>query len=178
MNLGVVATSTIHLLTTNVIIRLVNTVLSIGLHPKYSETYDQYGGLRNIYVMWATICEYLQPYYASVTVFTFDLISLLLQLCPHILHYGRVDSTANSLKFCVSRPCRQGEQCYLSYGCFSSSHLINFYGFLPKGDNPYDIIPLGMHFTLMSLALNDQFFILLLEEEGTLGDCSVYNFWA
>ncbi|XXG58273.1 hypothetical protein AAC387_Pa04g0626 [Persea americana] len=65
-------------------------------------------------------------------------------LCPHILHYGRVDSTTNSLKFCVSRPCRQGDQCYLSYGCFSSSHLINFYGFLPKGDNPYDIIPLDI----------------------------------
>ena len=101
--------------------------------------------------------------------------SLLLQLCPHILHYGLVDSTTNSLKFCVSRPCRQGEQCYLSYGCFSSSHLINFYGFLPKGDNPYDIIPLGMHFTLLSLALNDQFFILLLQKEGAFGDCSVYN---
>nr|GFD48265.1 SET domain-containing protein [Tanacetum cinerariifolium] len=36
------------------------------------------------------------------------------------------------------------EQCYLSYGNLSSSHLITFYGFLPKGDNPYDVIPLDI----------------------------------
>nr|XP_010913651.1 uncharacterized protein LOC105039260 [Elaeis guineensis] len=63
-------------------------------------------------------------------------------LCPHILHYGRVDQSTKSLKFHVSRPCKAGEQCYLSYGTFPGSHLITFYGFLPKGDNPYDVIPL------------------------------------
>lgn len=63
-------------------------------------------------------------------------------LCPHILHYGRLDQSTNSLKFHVSRPCKAGEQCYLSYGTFPGSHLVNFYGFLPKGDNPYDVIPL------------------------------------
>ncbi|KAK1417125.1 hypothetical protein QVD17_26247 [Tagetes erecta] len=63
-------------------------------------------------------------------------------ISPHIMHYGRVDSTTNSLKFPLVRPCKAGDQCYLTYGNLSSSHLITFYGFLPKGDNPYDVIPL------------------------------------
>ncbi|KAK7329798.1 hypothetical protein VNO77_23978 [Canavalia gladiata] len=65
-------------------------------------------------------------------------------LCPHIMHYGKVDPATNSLKFCLSRSCRSGEECCLSYGNFSSSHLITFYGFLPQGDNPYDVIPLDI----------------------------------
>ncbi|XP_059636273.1 uncharacterized protein LOC132278496 [Cornus florida] len=65
-------------------------------------------------------------------------------ICPHIVHYGKVDSAANSLKFPLSRPCYAGEQCYLSYGNFSSSHLVTFYGFLPQGDNPNDVIPLDI----------------------------------
>ncbi|XP_072970445.1 uncharacterized protein [Typha angustifolia] len=63
-------------------------------------------------------------------------------LFPHILHYGRVDPATRSLKFPLSRPCEAGKQCYLSYGSLPGSHLITFYGFLPKGDNLYDIIPL------------------------------------
>ncbi|ONK70536.1 uncharacterized protein A4U43_C05F34730 [Asparagus officinalis] len=63
-------------------------------------------------------------------------------LCPHVLRYGRVNSETKSLKFLVSRHCGEGEQCYLSYGSLPGSHLITFYGFLPKGDNPYDVIPL------------------------------------
>ncbi|PWA94884.1 SET domain-containing protein [Artemisia annua] len=65
-------------------------------------------------------------------------------ISPHIMHYGRVDSTTNCLKFPLSRPCAAGEQCYLSYGNLSSSHLITFYGFLPNGDNPYDVVPLDI----------------------------------
>ncbi|KAG2407607.1 uncharacterized protein HKW66_Vig0024290 [Vigna angularis] len=65
-------------------------------------------------------------------------------LCPHVMHYGQVDPAKNSLKFCLSRPCKSGEECCLSYGNFSSSHLITFYGFLPQGDNPYDVIPLDI----------------------------------
>ncbi|KAK4431957.1 N-lysine methyltransferase SETD6 [Sesamum alatum] len=65
-------------------------------------------------------------------------------ICPHIMHYGRIDATTNSLKFPLSRPCHSGEQCFLSYGNFSSSHLLTFYGFLPQGDNPYDVIPLDI----------------------------------
>lgn len=61
---------------------------------------------------------------------------------PHIVKYGKVDIETSSLKFPVSRPCNKGEQCFLSYGNYSSSHLLTFYGFLPKGDNPYDVIPL------------------------------------
>ncbi|XP_024980101.1 uncharacterized protein LOC112517038 isoform X1 [Cynara cardunculus var. scolymus] len=65
-------------------------------------------------------------------------------ISPHIMHYGRVDSATNSLKFPLTRSCRAGEECYLSYGNLSSSHLITFYGFLPKGENPYDVIPLDI----------------------------------
>lgn len=60
------------------------------------------------------------------------------------MHYGKVDSKTKSLKFCVSKPCYLGEQCYLSYGNFPSSHLITFYGFIPEGDNLYDVIPMGI----------------------------------
>ncbi|KAJ6330857.1 hypothetical protein OIU76_009450 [Salix suchowensis] len=65
-------------------------------------------------------------------------------LYPHIVHYGKVDSATNTLKFPLARPCCFGEQCYLSYGNFSSSHLITFYGFMPQGDNPCDVIPLDI----------------------------------
>lgn len=78
------------------------------------------------------------------------LICSLLQLYPHILHFGKIDAATNSLKFCLSRPCSAGEQCFLSYGNFSSSHLITFYGFLPQGNNPYDIIPLGKFLAILT----------------------------
>ncbi|KNA09545.1 hypothetical protein SOVF_152550 [Spinacia oleracea] len=65
-------------------------------------------------------------------------------VCPHILHYGKVDTVTNTLKFPLSRPCSRGEQCYLSYGNLPSSHLLTFYGFLPQEMNPFDIIPLDI----------------------------------
>ncbi|CAI0427829.1 unnamed protein product [Linum tenue] len=65
-------------------------------------------------------------------------------LYPHITHYGKVDSATNTLKFPLSRPCLAGEQCCLSYGNLSSSHLITFYGFSPQGDNPYNVIPIDI----------------------------------
>lgn len=68
---------------------------------------------------------------------------LYLQIFPHITRYGKIESTTKTLRFPMSRPCKAGEQCYLSYGNLSSSHLVTFYGFMPKGDNPYDVIPLG-----------------------------------
>ncbi|CAN1229313.1 [Fructose-bisphosphate aldolase]-lysine N-methyltransferase, chloroplastic [Linum grandiflorum] len=61
---------------------------------------------------------------------------------PHITKFGAVDRATGMLKFPLSRPCSAGEQCCLGYGNLSSSHLITFYGFLPQGDNPYDVIPL------------------------------------
>lgn len=63
---------------------------------------------------------------------------------PHVMQYGKVDSTTNSLKFPLSRPCNAGEQCFLSYGNLSSSHLITFYGFSTQADNPYDVIPIDL----------------------------------
>ncbi|KAJ4828134.1 hypothetical protein Tsubulata_005008 [Turnera subulata] len=65
-------------------------------------------------------------------------------LYPHIVNYGKVHSATNTLKFPLSRPCHVGEQCCLSYGNYSSSHFITFYGFLPQGDNPYDVISLDV----------------------------------
>ncbi|XP_022731950.1 uncharacterized protein LOC111286311 isoform X2 [Durio zibethinus] len=81
------------------------------------------------------------------------------QLHPHIVHYGKVDSATNSLKFPLSRPCTVGEQCCLSYGNFSGSHLITFYGFLPQGDNPYDVIPLDFD----------------VDQVDSIEDCPLYN---
>ncbi|GJN36793.1 hypothetical protein PR202_gb25689 [Eleusine coracana subsp. coracana] len=68
----------------------------------------------------------------------------VLEVSPHILNYGRVDEATKLLKFPLSRPCNAGEQCFLSYGKHPGSHLITFYGFLPRGDNPYDVIPLDL----------------------------------
>ena len=70
-------------------------------------------------------------------------IYILLQLYPHVVNYGRVDSATNTIKFRLSRPCNAGQECFLSYGNLSTSHLVTFYGFLPQGFNHYDIIPLG-----------------------------------
>nr|XP_027069744.1 N-lysine methyltransferase setd6-like isoform X2 [Coffea arabica] len=64
--------------------------------------------------------------------------------CPHITHYGKVDPLTDSVKFPLSRPCNAGEQCFLTYGNFSSSHLLTFYGFLPRQKNPYDVILLDI----------------------------------
>lgn len=63
---------------------------------------------------------------------------------PHVVNYGRVDSATNTLKFRLSRPCNAGQECCLSYGNLSTSHLVTFYGFLPQGNNPYDVIPLDI----------------------------------
>uniref|UniRef100_A0A0D9X5S1 Rubisco LSMT substrate-binding domain-containing protein n=1 Tax=Leersia perrieri TaxID=77586 RepID=A0A0D9X5S1_9ORYZ len=74
----------------------------------------------------------------------FDELMQAKQVSPHILNYGRVDKATKSLKFPLSRSCEAGEQCFLSYGKHPGSHLITFYGFLPRGDNPYDVIPLDL----------------------------------
>ncbi|KAK1361633.1 hypothetical protein POM88_046107 [Heracleum sosnowskyi] len=60
------------------------------------------------------------------------------------MKYGKVDSNTNSLNFPLSRPCNAGEQCFLSYGKLSISHLITFYGFSTQGDNPYDVVPIDL----------------------------------
>lgn len=84
------------------------------------------------------------------------LLYSLSQLEPHVVHYGRVDSATNTLKFRLSRPCNAGQECCLSYGNFPSSHLITFYGFVPQGDNLYDVIPLGEFYC--SISLSDIFY--------------------
>lgn len=69
-----------------------------------------------------------------------------------------MDPVTNSLKFPMSRPCNAGEECFLSYGNFSSSHLLTFYGFLPGQDNPYDVVPLGMVVDSLSIASAQNFY--------------------
>jgi len=64
-------------------------------------------------------------------------------LCPHILHGVSVDPETDSLKFMASRPCIEGEECYLSYGNLSASDLLVSYGFLSKGRNHHDVLYLG-----------------------------------
>ncbi|EEE68307.1 hypothetical protein OsJ_26571 [Oryza sativa Japonica Group] len=85
---------------------------------------------------------------ARQAIYCYGIVILILQITiqlvsPHILNYGRVDKVTKSLKFPLSRPCKAGEQCFLSYGKHPGSHLITFYGFLPR-DNPYDVIPLDL----------------------------------
>ncbi|KAK3018271.1 hypothetical protein RJ639_003099 [Escallonia herrerae] len=65
-------------------------------------------------------------------------------VCPQIFHYGKVNSTTKSLKFPLSSTCKAGEQCFLSYGHLSDSHLVTFYGFLTQGDNSIEVIPLDI----------------------------------
>eukprot|EP00249_Psilotum_nudum_P016811 c25994_g1_i2 orf=454-1998(-) len=65
-------------------------------------------------------------------------------LYPHITHYSRIDSNSHILSLRASRPCRAGQQCFLSYGPLSNSHLLTFYGFILDGDNPYDTIPIEL----------------------------------
>lgn len=78
----------------------------------------------------------------------------LSQLYPHIVNYGRIDASANTLKFCLSRSCSAGQECCLSYGDFSSSHLVTFYGFVPQGENPCDVILLGkFYYSIMFQSL-------------------------
>lgn len=72
------------------------------------------------------------------------------------MHYGKVDPVTNSVKFPLSRPCNAGEQCFLTYGNFSSSHLLTFYGFLPQKQNPYEVIPLGKTTTSLFLLVTFQ----------------------
>ncbi|GAB2219139.1 hypothetical protein Droror1_Dr00006769 [Drosera rotundifolia] len=76
-------------------------------------------------------------------------------ICPHIMNYGKVDARTNSLKFPLARPCRAGEECYLSYGNLSSSHLLIFYGFVPKEPNPYDVIQISFSGGLESCSEDD-----------------------
>lgn len=76
-------------------------------------------------------------------------------LYPHVMRYSRIDTKTESLKLYVSRPCKSGQQCYLSYGPLPSSNLITFYGFLMKGDNPYDTIPIELELP-QQLDLNNQ----------------------
>nr|CAB3480516.1 unnamed protein product [Digitaria exilis] len=87
--------------------------------------------------------QVISLYYSSDLFLMFS-FSYLLKVSPHILNYGRVDEATKSLKFPLSRPCDAGEQCFLSYGKHPGSHLVTFYGFLPRGDNPYDVIHLDL----------------------------------
>ncbi|KAL8128534.1 hypothetical protein V2J09_017689 [Rumex salicifolius] len=61
---------------------------------------------------------------------------------PHIMHYGKADPETNTVRFPLSMPCKAGQECFLGYGNLSSSHLLTFYGFFVRGDNPCDVIPL------------------------------------
>lgn len=61
---------------------------------------------------------------------------------PHCVRYGRIDATG-SLRFPAFRPCKQGNQVFISYGPVPNVKLITYYGFAVN-DNPHDIVPLTL----------------------------------
>ncbi len=58
---------------------------------------------------------------------------------PHCVRYGRIDS--GSLRFPAFRPCKKGNQVFISYGPAPNVKLITYYGFAVN-DNPHDMVPL------------------------------------
>ncbi|KAG2436622.1 hypothetical protein HYH02_011557 [Chlamydomonas schloesseri] len=61
---------------------------------------------------------------------------------PHVVHFSKVDAASGGLRVRAFRPCAAGRQLFLSYGPYSNSKLLLFYGFaLP--DNPVDEVELG-----------------------------------
>ncbi|PIN14092.1 [Fructose-bisphosphate aldolase]-lysine N-methyltransferase [Handroanthus impetiginosus] len=88
-----------------------------------------YGSCILVYVEEANVFISIRKYY-------------LLEEANVFISLWQIDKTTNSLKFPLSRACHSGEQCFLSYGNFSNSHLLTFYGFLSQGDNPFDVISL------------------------------------
>lgn len=114
--------------------------MSSGEWPRVIYFLDKYFLVEVRSVCIQQILELLLPMWYPMVML---LIYSLSQIYPHVVNYGRVDSATNTLKFRLSRPCNAGQECCLSYGNLSTSHLVTFYGFLPQGNNPYDVIPLG-----------------------------------
>ncbi|MCO5557929.1 hypothetical protein L7F22_011502 [Adiantum nelumboides] len=65
-------------------------------------------------------------------------------LYPHVTHYSKVDPESKALILCSARPCIAGQQCFLSYGALSNSHLLMFYGFMLSEKNPFDVVPIDL----------------------------------
>ncbi|KAL6770518.1 hypothetical protein ACKKBF_B31570 [Auxenochlorella protothecoides x Auxenochlorella symbiontica] len=61
---------------------------------------------------------------------------------PHVVRYGRL-SEAGMLNFPAFRPCKEGEQVFISYGPVPNLKLLCYYGFV-IADNPHDVVPLTL----------------------------------
>ncbi|KFM26144.1 Histone-lysine N-methyltransferase setd3 [Auxenochlorella protothecoides] len=58
------------------------------------------------------------------------------------IEYGRL-SEAGMLNFPAFRPCKEGEQVFISYGPVPNLKLLCYYGFV-IADNPHDVVPLTL----------------------------------
>ncbi|KAI5083007.1 hypothetical protein GOP47_0002750 [Adiantum capillus-veneris] len=65
-------------------------------------------------------------------------------LYPHVTHYSKIDTKSKTLVLHSARPCNAGQQCLLSYGALSNSHLLMFYGFILSNKNPFDVVPIDL----------------------------------
>ncbi|GBG82668.1 hypothetical protein CBR_g35033 [Chara braunii] len=65
-------------------------------------------------------------------------------VCPHITNFSKLDPVSKTLRLRALRSCDRGKECYLSYGALPNSHLLMFYGFIPREPNPYDTIQIDL----------------------------------
>ena len=68
---------------------------------------------------------------------------------PHVVRYGKMDMKSNCLRYPSFRPCRKGEQAFISYGPAPNMKLIAYYGFAIE-ENPHDIVPLTFEISKQS----------------------------
>lgn len=68
---------------------------------------------------------------------------------PHVVRYGKMDMKSNCLRYPSFRPCRKGEQVFISYGPVPNMKLIAYYGFVIE-ENPHDIVPLTFEISKQS----------------------------
>lgn len=57
--------------------------------------------------------------------------------------------SSKSLRYPLFRPCRKGEQAFISYGPVPNMKLLAYYGFAIEG-NPHDIVPLTLDISKQS----------------------------
>ena len=62
---------------------------------------------------------------------------------PHVVRYGKMDMTSKCLRYPSFRPCKKGEQAFISYGPVPNMKLMAYYGFAID-ENPHDIVPLTL----------------------------------
>lgn len=62
---------------------------------------------------------------------------------PHVVRYGRLNATTDSLDFPAFRRCPAGSQAFISYGPVPNLKLLSYYGFVIP-NNPHDTVGLRL----------------------------------